>query len=75
MLLFRNVGKEDGEAARRHRDSSSLISIRLCLSVCLCLLAFFLFSISGNNFNMDGISYIYNNKILHSFCVCVCLLE
>ena len=33
MLFFRNVGKEEGEAAGRHCDNSSFISMLVCLFV------------------------------------------
>ena len=42
-LLFRNKGKEEGEAAGRHCDNSSYISMLGCILIFLSLFFFFFF--------------------------------
>ena len=55
------MGKAEGEAAGRHCDDSSSISMwfvnLLLIPLFVLLFVFFFFSIEGINLNTDGISY------------------
>ena len=65
ILFFRNMGKEEGEAAGRHCDNSSFKSMLVCLFLFLSLFL----SFSRCLFVFFSIYKV----VLHDLSVCVCI--